>query len=31
MYSYEYVYTVLGDNQYADKVEKLAYNGALFY
>lgn len=27
MYSYEYVYSVLGDNQYADMVEKLAFNG----
>ncbi|KAJ7637664.1 hypothetical protein DFH06DRAFT_1218847 [Mycena polygramma] len=26
MYSYEYVYSVLGDNQYADKIEKLAFN-----
>ncbi|KAK7033028.1 ricin B-type lectin domain-containing protein [Favolaschia claudopus] len=26
MYSFEYVYSVLGDNQYADMVEKLAYN-----
>ncbi|KAL0570226.1 hypothetical protein V5O48_011734 [Marasmius crinis-equi] len=26
MYSYEYVYSVLGDNQYADKIERLAYN-----
>ncbi|KAJ7931416.1 hypothetical protein B0H13DRAFT_1958029 [Mycena leptocephala] len=26
MYSYEYVYSVLGDNQYADMVEKLAFN-----
>lgn len=27
MYSFEYVYTVLGDNAYADRVEKLAFNG----
>ncbi|KAJ6513379.1 hypothetical protein C8R45DRAFT_1068356 [Mycena sanguinolenta] len=26
MYSYEYVYSMLGDNQYADMVEKLAFN-----
>ncbi|KAJ7158775.1 hypothetical protein C8R46DRAFT_1110259 [Mycena filopes] len=26
MYSFEYVYTVLGDNQYADMVEKMAFN-----
>ncbi|KAJ8090384.1 hypothetical protein PM082_018980 [Marasmius tenuissimus] len=26
MYSYEYVYSVLGDNQFADKIERLAYN-----
>ncbi|KAJ7035032.1 hypothetical protein C8F04DRAFT_1099857 [Mycena alexandri] len=26
MYSYEYVYSVLGDNKFADMVEKLAFN-----
>ncbi|KAJ7451471.1 hypothetical protein B0H11DRAFT_313277 [Mycena galericulata] len=26
MYSFEYVYTVLGDNAYADRVETLAFN-----
>ncbi|KAF9265063.1 hypothetical protein L218DRAFT_924877 [Marasmius fiardii PR-910] len=26
LYSYEYVYSVLGDNQYADKAERLAFN-----
>ncbi|KAJ7470923.1 hypothetical protein FB451DRAFT_1339761 [Mycena latifolia] len=26
MYSFEYVYSVLGDNAYADRIEKLAFN-----
>ncbi|OZJ05495.1 hypothetical protein BZG36_01897 [Bifiguratus adelaidae] len=26
MYSYEYMYTVAGDNSFADKIEQLAYN-----
>ncbi|KAJ7773249.1 hypothetical protein B0H16DRAFT_1511646 [Mycena metata] len=26
LYSYEYIYTVLGDNSFADMVEKLAFN-----
>ncbi|KAJ6506082.1 hypothetical protein DFH09DRAFT_1251810 [Mycena vulgaris] len=26
MYSFEYVYSVLGDNAYADKIERLAFN-----
>ncbi|KAF7306264.1 Ricin B-type lectin domain-containing protein [Mycena indigotica] len=30
MYSFEYVYSVLGDNAYADRVEKLAFNGKFF-
>lgn len=27
MFSFEYLYSLLGDNQHADKIEKLAYNG----